>query len=129
MPPKFAKPPPWLVTLFDELIAGTAGERRQMFGSPCGFLDGQLFSGVFGAQLFVRLSEEDRAKLLSEGAQLFDPMGGRPMKEYVVLPAALLDDERAVRRWMDSAVQYARALGPKKAKKKAAPKKAASKKR
>ena len=45
----------------------------------------------------VRLSEADRAKALAEaGAKPFAP-GGRPMREYVVLPPAIVADKREAR--------------------------------
>jgi len=47
--------------------------------------------------MFVRLAEEDRAALLARpGAVVFSPMMGRPMREYVVLPQSVLEDEEAV---------------------------------
>ncbi len=125
---KFEKSPPWLVELFGDALAGTPGERRQMFGYPCGFLNGQLFCGLFASSMFVRLGEADRAELLAvEGARVFDPMGGRPMREYVVLPPALLDDAGELRNWLSRASAYASALPPKKsaARKRASPKKGA----
>jgi TfoX-like protein len=123
---KFEKSPPWLVELFDEALAGTPGERRQMFGYPCGFLKEQLFCGLFASSMFVRLGEADRAELLAmEGARTFDPMGGRPMREYVVLPPDLLDDAGQLNRWLSRAATYASSLPPKKsaARKAASPKK------
>ena len=37
--------------------------------------------------IVVKLNEEDRAEaLMLKGAQLFDPMKGRPMKEWVQIP-------------------------------------------
>ena len=112
---KFEKSPPWLVELFGEALASTPGERRQMFGYPCGFLNGQLFCGLFASSMFVRLGEAERQELLArEGARVFDPMGGRPMREYVVLPPDVLDDAGALRSWLSRAAAYAAALPPKK---------------
>ena len=100
--------------LFVEALAETPGERRQMVGYPCAFLNGQLFCGLFASSMFIRLGETDRAELLAtEGARVFDPMGGRPMREYVVVPAALLDDAEALRKWLSRAAAYASALPPK----------------
>jgi hypothetical protein len=45
-----------------------------------------------------------------EGASVFDPMDGRPMKEYVVLPPELAEDEREAARWAQRAADYAAAL-------------------
>jgi len=65
---------------------------RQMFGSVAGFVNGNMFMGLHGSALFVRLTEEDRAELLeADGASVFEPMKGRPMKEYVLVPAARED--------------------------------------
>lgn len=124
---KFKKPPPWLVELFDSLLTQTIGDRRLMFGHPAGFVNGNMFAAVFGDSIIVRLAETDRAALLAhEGAETFDPMGGRPMREYVVLPVAMLEDEEAVRAWMARALAFADELPPKEKKpvKRRAPKKA-----
>jgi TfoX/Sxy family transcriptional regulator of competence genes len=60
---------------------------RPMFGNLSAFVNGNMFAGVYGDSLFVRLSDDDRADLLGKkGAKLFEPMKGRPMKDYVCLP-------------------------------------------
>ena len=60
---------------------------KPMFGNVAGFLNGNMFMGLFGADLLVRLSEADRAEILQEdGTSIFEPMAGRPMKEYVAIP-------------------------------------------
>jgi len=46
------------------------GSRKTMFGYPCAFENGQLFTRLFSAGPFVRLGEKDRAELLAiAGAQ------------------------------------------------------------
>jgi TfoX/Sxy family transcriptional regulator of competence genes len=128
-------PTPALVELFGRLLPPTGGDARTMFGCPCGFLGGNLFMGLFEDKLFVRLAEADRARLLAEeGAEQFDPMGGRPMREYVVVPAAWLegDDDRRLADWVAKAARYGRSLPPKArkpARKPAAKKPAANKRR
>src|SRR5437588_6622389 len=114
---KLAKSPAWLVELFDSLQPEVGGERKQMFGYPCVFEGGNLFTGLFADGLFVRLGEADRARLLAtKGAAPFEPMKGRPMREYVVLPPSMLEDEEAVKSWMRLGLQHARSLPPKNAK-------------
>lgn len=79
---------------------------RPMFGQLAGFVNGNMFSGIFGEDIFVRLRESDRLALLKEkGAAVFAPMDGRPMKEYVVLPAAWLKDAGRVREWVVKAME------------------------
>ena len=52
---------------------------KPMFGNLAAFVNGNMFVGVFGADVFVRLPEADRNELLNEdGASAFEPMkGGR----------------------------------------------------
>ena len=60
---------------------------RPMFGNVSAFFNGNMFFGLFGSDLFLRLSNEDRAELLkSKGASMLEPMKGKPMKDYVVIP-------------------------------------------
>jgi len=55
---------------------------RPMFGNTSAFVNGNMFAGLFGNDLFVRLSKESRKELLEkQGASLLEPMKGRPMKE------------------------------------------------
>jgi len=93
---RFDKSPDWVVSLFDAAIEGLPLQRRKMFGYPAGFANGQMCCGLFGKQFFLRLGENDRGELLRiEGASEFDPMGGRPMREYVVLPDSIRGAGRA----------------------------------
>src|ERR1700730_552626 len=60
---------------------------RPMFGNLAGFVNGNMFTGVFGSGVFVRLPPDDRTELLAiPGAAIFAPMEGRPMTEYVTMP-------------------------------------------
>ena len=60
---------------------------RPMFGNISAFVNGNMFFGIFGNDLFVRLSIEDREELLkNKGASVLEPMKGKPMKDYVVVP-------------------------------------------
>ena len=64
-----------------------------MFGNFAGFVNGNMFLRVFGEAVFVRLDERHRAALLDEpGTAVFEPMSGRPMKEYVSFPEAWRDE-------------------------------------
>jgi TfoX/Sxy family transcriptional regulator of competence genes len=90
---------------------------RKMFGQPAAFVNGQMCFGVFGDELFLRLGENDRLKAESiPGAHLFEPMPGRPMREYVVFPPKLWEDRPAFEDWVKRSISYANALPPKEAK-------------
>ena len=111
----WTKAPPELVELFyAALPEDPAVERRKMFGYPCAFVNGNMFTGVFAELIMVRLPDQQRAELLAiEGAAPFEPMAGRPMKEYVVLPESVLRNERALKGWIDKAFLSAASLPPK----------------
>jgi TfoX/Sxy family transcriptional regulator of competence genes len=113
---RFEKPPPQLVAIFDRALARSGGDRRQMFGYPCGFENDQMYCGVFGSTLFVRLDEPTREDFLKRGAKPFEPLPGRRMKEYVVLPAAVVEDEAVLVGWFGQGRAYARSLPARKVK-------------
>jgi TfoX/Sxy family transcriptional regulator of competence genes len=91
---------------------------RPMFGQVSAFVNGNMFMGIFGEDVFVRLPEDDRESLLSAGGRPFEPMSGRPMKEYVVLPGAWRDESDRVREWAARALDHAEELPAKQPRKK-----------
>lgn len=92
-------------------------ERRKLFGNPCGFVNGNLFTGVHEEQWIVRLSEPQREQLLGmAGAAIFEPMKGRPMVEFVRVPSTMLQNQRQLKGWVKRAFDYCSSLpsqGPK----------------
>lgn len=117
--PTFRKSSPELIARFDELavLAGDA-DRKQMFGYPTCVLRGNMFMGLYEDSLILRLAESDRAEFTDRhGATAFEPMPGRPMKEYVVVPPTLLNDD-AVGDWVRRSRAYAEQLPAKKPRKK-----------
>ncbi len=119
------KSPPELIALFDAALPDDARiERRKMFGYPCAFVNGNMFTGLHQEDWVVRLSEVDRDTAKQDlGAGMFEPMAGRPMREYVSLPEAVLSDDAALADWIGRSLAYASSL-PVKVKK---PRKAAKK--
>jgi TfoX/Sxy family transcriptional regulator of competence genes len=127
---KWRKSPAELIALFDEIIPDDARvERRQMFGYPAAFTNGHLFCGLHQENLVMRLDETRRAELTKAGAATFEPMPGRPMKEYVVAPAALLADRSALKKRIAQSLDYVASLPAKKSKSKAKAKAATPKKK
>ena len=91
---------------------------RPMFGNLSAFVSGNMFMGVFGEDFLVRLSESDRAELLRvEGAAIFEPMKGRQMKEYVVVPRSWGRDTAKIRPWVTKSLAWSGKLPAKKPKK------------
>ena len=84
---------------------------KPMFGQLAGFVNGNMFSGVYGDSVFVRLGDEDRRALLrEEGACVFEPMAGRLMKDYVMLPGGWMQEPERVRQWIERALEASAAL-------------------
>lgn len=113
------KPSPELVDTFHEAVAGIEGlEVRKMFGFPAAFAGGNMAAGLHQETMMVRLPDDERQARLSDGWALFEPMPGRPMREYVALPADVAADASAARAWIERAAAYARSLPPKEPKRK-----------
>ena len=113
--PGFSKSPPELIERFAAITSGIPdAERRPMFGYPAVFVAGNLVTSLHETRWIVRLPEEDRAALLAlPGSGSFEPMPGRPMNGYVALSPPLVEDDVAVRHWVDRAVAFGRTLPPK----------------
>lgn len=89
-------------------------ERRKMFGYPCAFVNGNMFTGLHQDDMIVRLPEARRAELLErEGARPFEPMKGRVMKEYVALPPDVIAESTAMAARVMEAFEFAAAMAPK----------------
>ena len=94
---------------------------RPMFGNLAAFVNGNMFTGLFGDDLFVRVSDADQAKVRKQGGRPFEVMPGRAMTGYVVVPAGWQKKPDATRTWIVTALSWSRALPAKdktKAKKK-----------
>ena len=117
------KPTPAATAFFERIIPKSpATSVKPMFGNWAAFHNGNMFSGVFGDAVFIRLPPGEREQLMEdEGVGLFEPMKGRPMGEYVTLPGAWRKDPDKARAWVARSVKYVGAM-PAKAKKGGSPK-------
>ncbi len=59
---------------------------KPMFGQMSAFVNGNMFCGIFGEDFFVRLPEEEIAKVKKSGGRDFEPMAGHKMGGYVMVP-------------------------------------------
>jgi len=102
---------------FQKLVpADPAVTLRPMFGNLSAFVNGNMFSGLFGEDLFVRVSEEDQARIRKQGGKPFEPMPGRAMTGYVLLPAGWQKKSDDARAWIMVALSWSRKLPAKAAK-------------
>lgn len=88
---------------------------RPMFGNLSAFVNGNMFFGLFGDDLFLRLSVQDQQELLrNKGSAFLEPMKGRPMKDYVLIPKAWRNDPETIRNWVSRSLAWTSKLPPKK---------------
>jgi hypothetical protein len=106
------KSPPELVERFATVLARfPEATRRQMFGFPAAFIGGNMVTSLHEHRWVVRLPDVPRSELLAlPGAAPFEPMAGRAMKGYAVLPSSVAEDPDAAAAWVERAIAYVRTL-------------------
>ncbi len=103
----------------DGLVAALPLHRKKMFGTSSWFLDSneQMVAGVWGDGIMVRTGQEEAGSLIESGeAESFDPMGGRPMREYVFLNADKIAEDGELVEWVERATGFTSTLPAKKKK-------------
>jgi len=99
-----------LEELFDKALPAGA-EKRELDGSPAAFHNGHMFARLRKDQMVVRLTEADRKALLAlPGAAVFEPIKGRPMAEYAVLPDSFFDAPEQIAAWFARGKKHVAAL-------------------
>jgi TfoX/Sxy family transcriptional regulator of competence genes len=109
---KWRKSPEALVQKFETIVPPDPRvERRKLFGYPAAFVGGNLFMGLHQESLVLRLSDHDRGDFLKlRGASVFEPMPGRPMREYVTVPPPMLRQDAALAGWIRRSLEYATSI-------------------
>jgi TfoX/Sxy family transcriptional regulator of competence genes len=116
---EWKKAPAELVDFINEKMKDKNCDYKKMFGYPAYFFNGNMFAGVHGDKLFLRLSdaEIEQIKLDCKDVAAFEPVSGHVMKGYVILPESLYSDDKLFAEWLNKSIKYAAGLPPKKAKK------------
>ena len=106
---------------YDEVLAERIRDRlaelpgvtdKRMFGGIAFMTDGNMTVGVTGADLMVRVGPDATEEALAQpGARLFD-MTGRPMRGWIVVDGAELDDD-VLSEWIERARSFVATLPPK----------------
>ena len=109
---KWRPAPREAVVAFEAATSGLLGaEPRKMFGYSCVFAKGNMFAGLHEAGMILRLPDEQRAEFLRlKGAKQFEPMPGRVMREYVVVPKVLLNAPEELRPWVEKSLAFVSSL-------------------
>jgi len=75
-----------------ELCADPAVRRARMMGMPSVTRAGKMFAGLWHGELVVKLGSGRVDELVeSARAERFDPIGGRPMKDWAAVPEPVDD--------------------------------------
>lgn len=113
--PTFGKSPPALVERFAAVLDDyPQAARRKMLGYPAPFVGGNMATGLFADTWVVRLPGSEIEAAQAGGAGAFEPMPGKPMKAFVVIPASDVEDDVAIRRWVERGLAHAGSMAPKK---------------
>jgi TfoX/Sxy family transcriptional regulator of competence genes len=99
---------------FRSVIPGEpAVEIKPMFGNLGAFVNGNMFAGLFGPDVGLRLDEAGQAELASvEGSGPFGP-AERPMGGYLSLPRAWRTSPELAASWVERALAHVRTMPPK----------------
>ncbi len=85
-------------------------EIKPMFGNLGAFVHGNMFAGLFGSAVGVRLGQADAGELAAiDGSGPFGP-AERPMGGYLSLPGTWRDDADLAARWVEKARAYVGSL-------------------
>ena len=87
-----------------EAFVERGAKRGQMFGMPILKVRDKVFAGTFGDAMTFRLGPEDLERALkAKGVEPFEPMKGRRMKEWVLVP---VEHSRSWSRLAEQAFAY-----------------------
>ena len=115
---KMEKSPQALIDLFERVTPHAPEvEHKKMFGYPVCFVNGNMWTGLYANTMMMRCGEEMRERAISgHDATIFEPMPGRPMKEYVMVPDSVMKDETLLSSWLAESLEFVSKLpvkGPK----------------
>ena len=88
-------------------------EIKPMFGNVAAFVNGNMFMGLFGPDIGLRLAEDERGELAAiEGSGPFGPEE-RPMGQYVSMPAAWRNEPDLTATWVMRSLDHVGSMPPK----------------
>ena len=87
-----------------------AVEVKPMFGNLGAFVNGNMFAGLFGPDIGIRVDDASRAELASlDGSGPFGP-AERPMAGYLTVPRAWRASPELAAGWVERALAHARSM-------------------
>lgn len=105
--------------LYDALIQANPNVERKGKTMPYTSVNGHMFSFLSKeGEMGLRLSETDRAAFIDAFETELMEQHGRTMKEYVAVPASLLEKTNQLSVYLQKSLDYTASLKPKPTKKK-----------
>ena len=83
---------------------------RRMFGGIAWMVNGNMACGTLGEDLMVRLDREDAEMALTEDHVGPMEFTGRPMRGFVTVEAAGVEDDADLGRWVEAGADFAESL-------------------
>jgi TfoX/Sxy family transcriptional regulator of competence genes len=83
---------------------------RKMFGGVAWMVKGNMACGTLGEDLMVRLDREDAEVALTENHVGPMEFTGRPMRGFVTVEAAGVEDDADLGRWVEAGADFAESL-------------------
>ena len=83
---------------------------RKMFGGLCLMLNGNMFAGIIGGELMLRVGPHRFEELLAKpGARPMD-FTGRPMNGYLYVSPVAFSTAEDLSTWLEPALEYVGSL-------------------
>lgn len=110
------KPPKEIELLLQKKLRNVDCQKRVMFGCPSYFINGNMFIGAYGDDIFIRLAPAGIEEMLGEFPEMkrFEPRTGRVMTEYLALPKSIYTNKELFSKLLSKSLSYARSLPRKK---------------
>jgi TfoX/Sxy family transcriptional regulator of competence genes len=80
---------------------------KPMFGNLGAFVEGNMFMGLFGADVGIKLDDAGQRELIAAGGGPFGP-AERPMGGYISLPQTFTETQ--AKEWIARSLAYVGAL-------------------
>jgi hypothetical protein len=104
---------PGLAQRIREVLGDRAGlSERKMFGGLAFMLHGRMFVGILGSTLMARVGPQRHADALALPHVRPMDFTGRPMKGYVFVDPAGIEEDRELEAWVSWCASHAASLGP-----------------
>jgi TfoX/Sxy family transcriptional regulator of competence genes len=109
--PTWEKPSRERLAQLADALQGYGCSPRTMFGTMAYFVHGNMFAGVLGTRIMLRMAPSDRemALALAGDEAIVAPMGRR-LREYVYVPEAAADDPDQLADWVARSYAYVEGL-------------------